>query len=98
MIVGPARSRGSRPTRQPWQPVVDETAAGRHGSVERLFQNVAGRHEHEADARDVAIRVKVDAMADQVNADPVTICGLLNGAHGTRSHSGPRSTCHTTVR
>jgi signal transduction histidine kinase len=38
--------------------------------IERLFDNVAGRHEREAQTRGVAIRIHVDAQADQVVADP----------------------------
>jgi two-component system OmpR family sensor kinase len=38
--------------------------------IERLFQNVAGRHEREAHTKGVAIRTQVDAHADQVVADP----------------------------
>ena len=39
-------------------------------SVERLFQQVAARHERDADARSVTIATNVDGMADQVIADP----------------------------
>jgi two-component system sensor histidine kinase BaeS len=38
--------------------------------IERLFQNVAGRHERDAQTKGVAIRILVDAHADQVVADP----------------------------
>ena len=38
--------------------------------IERLFQNVAGRHERDAQTKGVAIRIHVDAHADQVVADP----------------------------
>jgi two-component system, OmpR family, sensor kinase len=38
--------------------------------IERLFENVAGRHEFDARAKGVAIRIHVDAQADQVVADP----------------------------
>ena len=38
--------------------------------IERLFQNVAGRHERDAQTKGVAIRIHVDAQADQVVADP----------------------------
>lgn len=38
--------------------------------IERLFQNVAGRHEREAQRKGVAIRIHVDPQADQVTADP----------------------------
>ena len=38
--------------------------------IERLFDNVAGRHEREAHTKGVAIRIDVDAQADQVVADP----------------------------
>src|SRR5687767_5247096 len=38
--------------------------------VERLFENVARRHEREAHTKGVAIRIHVDAHADQVMADP----------------------------
>ena len=38
--------------------------------IERLFKNVAGRHEREAHTKAVAIRIHVDPLADQVVADP----------------------------
>jgi two-component system OmpR family sensor kinase len=38
--------------------------------IERLFENVVGRHEREAQTRGVAIRIHVEAHADQVVADP----------------------------
>ena len=38
--------------------------------IERLFQNVAGRHERDAHTKGVAIRIHVEAHADQVVADP----------------------------
>jgi signal transduction histidine kinase len=38
--------------------------------IERLFQNVSGRHERDAQTKGVAIRIHVDAHADQVVADP----------------------------
>ena len=38
--------------------------------IERLFENVAGRHERDAHAKAVAIRIHVDPLADQVVADP----------------------------
>jgi two-component system OmpR family sensor kinase len=38
--------------------------------IERLFQNVARRHERDAHTKGVAIRIHVDAHADQVVADP----------------------------
>jgi two-component system, OmpR family, sensor kinase len=38
--------------------------------IERLFENVAGRHEREAHTKAVAIRIHVDPLADQVVADP----------------------------
>jgi two-component system OmpR family sensor kinase len=38
--------------------------------IERLFQNVAGRHEREAQAKSVTISIQVEAKADQVVADP----------------------------
>jgi two-component system OmpR family sensor kinase len=38
--------------------------------IERLFANVAGRHEREAQAKAVAIHIRVDTLADQVVADP----------------------------
>jgi two-component system, OmpR family, sensor kinase len=38
--------------------------------IERLFQNVAGRHEREAQTKGIAIAVQVDPLADQVVADP----------------------------
>ena len=38
--------------------------------IERLFENVAGRHEREAQTKAVAIRIHVDPLADQVVADP----------------------------
>ena len=38
--------------------------------IERLFENVAGRHEREAQRGGVAIRIHVEPQADQVVADP----------------------------
>src|SRR5688500_8548740 len=38
--------------------------------IQRLFENVAGRHEREAQKKAVAIHIHVDPMADQVVADP----------------------------
>ena len=38
--------------------------------IERLFENVAGRHEREAHTKGVTIRIHVAAQADQVVADP----------------------------
>src|SRR5687767_1165229 len=38
--------------------------------IGRLFENVAGRHEREAHAKAVAIRIEVDRQADQVVGDP----------------------------
>jgi signal transduction histidine kinase len=38
--------------------------------IERLFENVAGRHERDAHTKGVVIRVHVDPQADQVVADP----------------------------
>lgn len=38
--------------------------------IERLFANVAGRHEREAQAKSVAFRIHVEPHADQMNADP----------------------------
>jgi signal transduction histidine kinase len=38
--------------------------------IERLFENVAGRHEREAQREGIAIRIHVDPQADQVVADP----------------------------
>ena len=38
--------------------------------IERLFDNVVGRHEREAQTKAVAIHIDVDPRADQVVADP----------------------------
>lgn len=38
--------------------------------IERLFENVAGRHEQAAHTKGVAIRIAVDPAVDQVVADP----------------------------
>jgi signal transduction histidine kinase len=38
--------------------------------IDRLFENVAGRHERDAQTKGIAIRIQVDAGADQVVADP----------------------------
>jgi len=38
--------------------------------IERLFDNVAKRHERAANTKSVAIRIHVDPLADQVMADP----------------------------
>jgi signal transduction histidine kinase len=39
-------------------------------SVERLFQQVAARHEREAESRSVTIVTSVEPAADQITADP----------------------------
>jgi signal transduction histidine kinase len=38
--------------------------------IGRLFENVAGRHEREAQTKAASIRIHVDPLADQVLADP----------------------------
>jgi signal transduction histidine kinase len=38
--------------------------------IERLFDNVVKRHERAAQTKSVSIRIQVDALADQVVADP----------------------------
>src|SRR5829696_9815935 len=38
--------------------------------IERLFKNVARRHERDAQTKDVTVHIDVDPLADQVVADP----------------------------
>ena len=57
--------------------------------IERLFQNVAGRHEREAHTRGVALRIHVDAQADQVVADPDRIEQAIENLVGNALRHAP---------
>jgi signal transduction histidine kinase len=58
--------------------------------IERLFQNVAVRHEHEAQTKGIAIRIHVDAHADQVVADPDRIEQVIENLAGNALRHTPR--------
>lgn len=61
--------------------------------IERLFQNVAGRHEREAQQKGVAIHIHVDAQADQVVADPDRIEQAIENLVGNAlRHTPPGGT------
>lgn len=61
--------------------------------IERLFENVAGRHERDAQTKGVAIRIHVDAHADQVVADPDRIeQAIENLAGNALRHTPPGGT------
>ncbi len=47
-------------------------------SIERLYQQVAARHEREAEARAIRIDLAVDADADQLTADPHRIDQVID--------------------
>src|SRR3712207_8104993 len=60
--------------------------------IERLFENVAGRHERAAQAKAVAIRIDVDPLADQMVADPDRVeqdrkSTRLNSSHANISYA-----------
>jgi two-component system, OmpR family, sensor kinase len=57
--------------------------------IERLFQNVAGRHEFEAQTKGLAIRIHVDAQADQVVADPDRIEQAIENLVGNALRHAP---------
>jgi two-component system, OmpR family, sensor kinase len=57
--------------------------------IERLFQNVAGRHERDAQTKGVAIRIHVDAHADQVVADPDRIEQAIENLAGNALRHTP---------
>jgi signal transduction histidine kinase len=57
--------------------------------IERLFQNVAGRHERDAHTKEVAIRIHVDAQADQVVADPDRIEQAIENLAGNALRHTP---------
>ena len=57
--------------------------------IERLFENVAGRHERDAQAKGVAIRIHVDAHADQVVADPDRIEQAIENLVGNALRHAP---------
>jgi signal transduction histidine kinase len=57
--------------------------------IERLFQNVAGRHERDAHTKGVAIRIHVDAHADQVVADPDRIEQAIENLVGNALRHAP---------
>jgi signal transduction histidine kinase len=57
--------------------------------IERLFKNVAGRHERDAQTKGVAIRIHVDAHADQVVADPDRIEQAIENLAGNALRHTP---------
>jgi len=57
--------------------------------IERLFENVAGRHERDAHAKGVAIRIHVDPQADQVVADPDRIEQAMENLAGNALRHTP---------
>ena len=57
--------------------------------IERLFENVAGRHEREAHTKGVAIRIHVDAGADQIVADPDRIEQAIENLVGNALRHSP---------
>src|SRR5688500_10620323 len=57
--------------------------------IERLFGNVAKRHERDAHAKGVAIRIHVDAHADQVDADPDRIEQAIENLVGNALRHAP---------
>ena len=61
--------------------------------IERLFENVAGRHERDAQTKGVAIRIDVEAHADQVVADPDRIEQAIENLVGNAlRHTPPGGT------
>ena len=61
--------------------------------IERLFENVVGRHEREAHTKGVAMRIHVDAQADQVVADPDRIEQAIENLVGNAlRHTPPGGT------
>jgi two-component system sensor histidine kinase BaeS len=61
--------------------------------IERLFENVVGRHEREAQTRGVAIRIHVERHADQVVADPDRIEQAIENLVGNAlRHTPPDGT------
>jgi two-component system sensor histidine kinase BaeS len=57
--------------------------------IERLFENVAARHERDAHAKGIAIRIHVDAHADQVVADPDRIEQAIENLAGNALRHTP---------
>lgn len=57
--------------------------------IERLFQNVVGRHERDAHTKGVAIRIHVDPQADQVVADPDRIEQAIENLAGNALRHTP---------
>jgi two-component system, OmpR family, sensor kinase len=57
--------------------------------IERLFENVAGRHERAAQTKGIAIRIHVDAHADQVVADPDRIEQAIENLAGNALRHTP---------
>jgi signal transduction histidine kinase len=57
--------------------------------IERLFENVAGRHEHDAHTKGVAIRIHVAAHADQIVADPDRIEQAIENLAGNALRHTP---------
>jgi two-component system OmpR family sensor kinase len=61
--------------------------------IERLFENVAGRHEREAQTKAIAIRIDVEPLADQVVGDPDRIEQAIENLVGNaRRHTPPGGT------
>ncbi len=59
-------------------------------SIERLFQQVAARHERDADARAVTIAINVAETADQVFADPHRIDQVIDNLVANALRHTPR--------
>jgi two-component system, OmpR family, sensor kinase len=57
--------------------------------IERLFANVAGRHERDAHTKGVSIRIHVGAQADQVVADPDRIEQAIENLVGNALRHAP---------
>lgn len=65
--------------------------------IERLFEHVAGRHEHDAQRQGVAIHIHVEPHADQVFADPDRIEQAIENLVGNalrHTPAGGRITLH----
>ena len=61
--------------------------------IERLFENVAGRHERDAQSKGIAIQIHVDPHADQVVADPDRIEQAIENLVGNAlRHTPPGGT------
>src|SRR5829696_6477907 len=57
--------------------------------IGRLFENVVGRHERDAHPKGVAIRIHVEAQADQVVADPDRIEQAIENLVGNALRHAP---------